>query len=176
MWGVSDLQDTLTGWVLKAKFVSKLNLDKNKTNCLFVSGSFILSIPWTYVQIDHRIKERGTERWSTALVLSQACVWCLRPELDSHSHCGALAAMPPHPHTSLPKSCRSVSSCTGLMIVNVSERHLHAIIIYGTESFLVKKADANSCFLELITYCWVSCHQMSLRWGMNIFWDAGNCW
>lgn len=42
----------------------------------------------------------------------------------------------------------------GLVIVNVSGRYLHAVIICGSESFPTKKADAQiPVSLKLIAYC-----------------------
>lgn len=129
----------------------------------------MLSIPWAYIQVDNRTKESGSKRCSPASIRRQACVWCLRPELAFSMPGGALAAMPPCPRTSLPKSCRSKSPCTGL---NEGSRFREAPVcsyyLWNIWEFSSKESRCqNSCFLGLIAYCWWPCHQMSVRWGIN---------
>lgn len=90
-----------------------------------------------------------------------------------HSHSCHLSPCLPIPTPHCRKSSRNVSSCLGFL---VSERHLHTIIIWGSESFPIKKAEATlPVSLGIIAYCWLSCHPMSVRQGMNISSDASNC-
>lgn len=85
-----------------------------------------------------------------------------------------LATLPPRPTPHCRKSSRKISSCLGCLIV--SERHLHVVIIWGSESFPTKKAEASLPFsLGIIVYCWLPCHQMSVRQGINMSSDASNC-
>lgn len=110
----------------------------------------------------------------------EAGMWHLGPELGllmPSPTLFPLATSSSWPHTLLPESSRNVSYCINTYCGYISERQLCRITICGHESFPIKKAEAKILVsLELIAYCRLSCHQTSVRRGMNVFCDARDCW